>query len=97
MQAELEHRTPKSRYLRTSKKHYAKQLTQIKRRQARIHRICEKLNKSKKLTSEEVACEPFERYNIGKSQNYPVCISQFLRSRTGDPAVKVQLLFPLVD
>ena len=97
MQAELEHRTPKSRYLRTSKKHYAKQLTQIERRQARIHRIREKLNKSKTITSEEVVSDRHERYNIGKSQNYPVCISQFIQSRSGDPAVKVQGIFPLVD
>ena len=39
MQGELEHRTPKGRYKRTSKKAFKMQLTQIERRQARIRQI----------------------------------------------------------
>jgi hypothetical protein len=90
-QAELEHRTPKSRYTRTSKKDFTKQLAQIERRQARIRRIRERLVKTKMPTPESVARNPDEPYNIGKSQNLPVNISHFLQKHLDDPAVKVSL------
>ncbi len=47
-QMELEHRSPKSRYRRTSHKQFEKQLGHIERRQARIRRIRQKLNASGK-------------------------------------------------
>ena len=43
IQGELEHRTPKGRYKRTSKKAFKTQLVQIERRQARIRRIHDKV------------------------------------------------------
>jgi hypothetical protein len=36
LKGELEHRSPKARYTRTSRKGFIKQMTQIERRQARI-------------------------------------------------------------
>ena len=44
VQSELEHRIPKSRYKRTSRKKFIKQLTEIEWRQARLRRIRQKLN-----------------------------------------------------
>jgi hypothetical protein len=88
-QSELHHRTPKSRYTRTSRKSFVKQLAQIERRQARIRRLCEKLLKSGTLASETVPCISDEPYNIGKSQNHPVNVTQLLRKHAEDPAIKV--------
>ncbi len=74
LQTELEHRSPKSRYLRTSRKNFEKQLGDIERRQARIRRIRQRLN------AKESICEVQEKrpessassYHIGKTQNYPL-------------------------
>ena len=41
---------------------------------------------------ESVASNPEERYNIAKSQNNPVNISQFVEKHSGDPAVEVSSL-----
>ncbi len=46
LQIELEHRSSKSRYLRTNRKNFEKQLGDIERRQARNRRIRQKLNKN---------------------------------------------------
>jgi hypothetical protein len=88
-QAELEHRTPKSRYARTSKKDFTKQMAQIERRQARIRRVRQKLAKKVKAASEAVPDIPDKPYNIGKCQNHPVNITQFIQQHVDDPAVKV--------
>ena len=88
-QAELEHRNPKSRYTRTSRKGFLKQLTQIERRQARIRRIREELLTANKLPQETLASDPEVPYNIGKSQNYPVDLTPFLQAHPDDPATKV--------
>jgi hypothetical protein len=88
-QSELEHRTAKSRYSRTSRKAYTKQLAAIERRQTHLRRMREKLAKAGNLASESVPDSMDVSYHIGKSQNYPVAITQFLHKHGGDPAVKV--------
>jgi len=88
-QAELEHRTPKARYTRTSRKQFVKQLAQIERRQTRIRRAREQLARSSKIPQEKVANDVEVPYNIGKSQNCPVNITQFVQANEEDPAVKV--------
>jgi hypothetical protein len=88
---ELEHRTPKSRYLRTSRKNFEKQLTQIERRQARIRRIRQRFNEAGKtaLTPEKGPESSSCKYHIGKSQNYPVNLGVFVQESRHDPAVQV--------
>ena len=93
-QGELEHRTAKSRYARTSRKAYIKQLAAIERRQTHLRRIRERLAKAGNLASESVPKDMDASYQIGKSQNHPVAIAQFLHKHDGDPAVKVRC--PLV-
>jgi hypothetical protein len=87
---ELEHRRPKARYLRTSRKNFTKQLAQIERRQARIRRIREQLVRTGRFSSEIVASAPDVRYNMAKSQNYPVALTQFVQKHAGDPATVVR-------
>lgn len=90
---ELEHCSPKSRYLRTSRKNFVKQLTQIERRQARIRRICRKFDAADKAQAmpqhekgpESLACD----YHIGKTQNFPVNLDIMARDNRHDPAAKV--------
>jgi hypothetical protein len=86
LQAELEHRTAKSRYRRTSRKDFMKQLAQIERRQARIRRVHGKLPEAK---PEVTPHNPEEPYNIAKSQNNPVNVTQFVQKHAGDPATAV--------
>jgi hypothetical protein len=88
-QAELEHRTSKSRYKRTSRKAFVKQLVQIERREARIRRAREQLDRSNNVQPEVVLSNLEVPYNMGKSQNHPVSITQFLQVHEGDPAIKV--------
>jgi hypothetical protein len=90
-QAELEHRTPKSRYRRTSRKGFTKQLAQIERRQARIRRLSEQLAGNSKAGLEMIPHNPDEHYNVAKSQNHPVNITQFVQKHAGDPAIVVGL------
>lgn len=93
LQGELEHRTPKSRYTRTSRKGFLKQMTQIERRQARIHRIRKRLESKGELGNStvqaDIATSPDARYHLGKTQNQPVQIMSFMYQNSGDPAVKV--------
>jgi hypothetical protein len=86
LQAELEHRNPKSRYTRTSRKGFVKQLTQIERRQARIR---EEHMKANRAQQEIPASNPEVPYNIGKSQNNPVDLAQFLQKHVDDPVTQV--------
>ena len=88
IQGELEHRNSKTRYRRTSKKHFVKQLAQIERRQARLRRIRQRIPKA--ASSIEVAPQnPKAGYQIGQSDKLSKDIGAFLRSHAGDPAVKV--------
>lgn len=87
---ELEHRSPKSRYRRTSRKFFEKQLGDIERRQARIRRIRQKLNVNKdKLINEKGPALLDCDYHIGKTQDHPVDLLVFAQERRHDPAAKV--------
>ncbi|KZP03728.1 hypothetical protein FIBSPDRAFT_904798 [Athelia psychrophila] len=89
---ELEHRTPKTWYVRTSDKEFVKQMTGIERCEARIHRIREKLySKGKKPADVPSIQDPNAHHHIGMSQDNHVDIGSFLRDNAGDPAIKVQL------
>jgi hypothetical protein len=68
-----------------------RQLTQIERRQARIRRIRQKLPIAS--TDIPTAENPADaHHHIGTSDKLPQDIGSFLRTNTGDPAIKVQLL-----
>lgn len=104
LQSELEHRTPKKWYLRTSKKAFLRQITQIERRQARIRRIRSHLNHDRDTKSDEESdvarlseaetpwVDPAVRYHIGKTQNNPEHITSFIQKNERDPAIKVSLV-----
>jgi hypothetical protein len=87
-QIELEHRTSKSRYLRTSRRSVPQQLSRIERRQRRINTVRERLQCSP--VSDPLVNNPRMQYNIGESQKCPVHIPTFLQKNEGDPAVKVR-------
>jgi hypothetical protein len=89
-QGELEHRNPKARFCRTSKKKFTRQLAQIERRQARIRAIRLKLSHNASLGAEPVLNSPDAHHHIGVAENHPIHIGSFLRSHTEDPAVKVK-------
>jgi hypothetical protein len=94
IKGELEHRTPKSRYTRTSRKHFIKQLTKIERRQTRIRRIRERLksgSSSGLSPCEDVPASPESHHVIGQMQNLPVDLGVFVRDYIDDPAVKVSI------
>lgn len=90
---ELDHRLPKSRYRRTSRKDFEKQLGCIERRQARIRRIRQKLDQSNKncevLMHEKGPQSWTSEYHIGKTQNHPLDLGTFIQEAHTDPAVKV--------
>ena len=88
-QGELEHRTAKSRYTRTSRKAFTKQLAQIERRQVRIRRVQDHLSRTGELATENVLCDSDVHHNIGSSQNHPLVFSQFLIKHAGDPTIAV--------
>ncbi|RDB29792.1 hypothetical protein Hypma_014062 [Hypsizygus marmoreus] len=91
---ELEHRTPKGRYKRTSRKAVQKQLAQIERRQARIRRIREKVCSQASSTSasasapEDGSITPTEHHHIGVTENFPQHIGALLRMHAQDPAIE---------
>ena len=88
---ELEHRSPKSRYLRTNRKYFEKQLGSIERRQARIRRIRQKMANSTRssLTHEKGPESSACAYHIGKTQNHSLDLGAFARDNYRDPAVQV--------
>jgi hypothetical protein len=47
------------------------------------------VSQTKDQTTEVVPDAPEAPYNIGKTQNYPININQFLEKNAGDPAIKV--------
>ncbi|KAJ3515408.1 hypothetical protein NMY22_g14461 [Coprinellus aureogranulatus] len=90
--SERAHRFPKFRYRRTNKKGVPLQLSRIQTRQNRL----QKLRKQIELPPEELP-QPFDPisaepargwYFIGKSQNQPVHLGNFIRVNEGDLAVK---------
>jgi hypothetical protein len=92
-QGELEHRTSKARYGRTSRKDYIKQMIRLERRQTRLRHIREKLGpeitQAIPVTDDEVASTPDLHHHIAKSQNTPVHIGTYLQRYSNDPAIKV--------
>jgi hypothetical protein len=93
LQGELEHRHPKARYKRTSKKGFKQQLAQIERRQARIRRIKQRStsgsNASPELRGPQDA-DPAIHHHIGASENDRLHIGKFCREHADDPAVMVR-------
>jgi len=94
-QGELEHRSPKSRFKRTSRKHFVRQLTQIERRQARLRHIRIQNQGTGTPLHEEVAVAPDMHHAIGISQNLSENIPRFLERHAGDPSIKVGVFFSL--
>ncbi len=90
---ELEHRSPKSRYLRTSRKDFEAQLSRIERRQTRIRRIRQKLDdhiKNHQALAHEKAPETHTLdYHIGKTQNHVLDLGSLTRE-LGSLATKVR-------
>ena len=87
---ELEHRTAKSRYRRTDRKSFLKQMTEIERRQARIRKIRAKNTISPgQAVKDDITLSPEVRYNIGKTENFPEDVGHFVHQHEGDPAHKV--------
>ncbi|KAH7923645.1 hypothetical protein BV22DRAFT_1015047 [Leucogyrophana mollusca] len=85
---ELEHRTGKGRYTRTSRRSYLQQLARIERRQTRIRRIRENLGSTSQSSPiENMGPNVLEdHHQIGKSQNFPQSITVY--STSDDPASK---------
>lgn len=79
----------KARFLRTSRKDFIRQLTQIERRQERIRRIRERVDGVHHTLQEPIPRDPMKHYQVGKSQNHPVDVANFSRQNSNDPAVKV--------
>lgn len=101
---ELEHRTSKARYPRTSRKAFVKQMADIERRQARIRNIRSCIDPARAAQTEIVANDPEQQFHIGASQNVSEDIGEFVRKRAGDPAVKVpsqlwctEIMFALIS
>jgi hypothetical protein len=90
VQGELEHRTPKSRYRRTDRKLFVRQLAQIERREARLRRIRARL--SNRTQCERVPGKMDQHHHIGVSQNQYEHIGTFLQKNARDPAIKVRCL-----
>jgi|SRR3984957_437640 hypothetical protein len=88
-QGELEHRTAKARYKRTSKKDFVRQMAQIERRQARIRLIRQRVAKIS-VTENECLPNTLEaHHHIGVSEACTLRFGPFLQSHHGDPAVAV--------
>jgi hypothetical protein len=87
---ELEHKCPKSRYTRTDRREYRKQLARIERRIKRIRRIRARLVEAgRSIISEKTANTPQQHHHIAESQNDFQHLGTFLRTSAGDPAIKV--------
>lgn len=96
-QGELEHRTGKRRYLRTDRKSFIRQLTQIERRQNRIRRIKNRLQEPRPSeAADSMTCDPRVHHHIGLSEKLNDDIGSYLRLHEGDPAMKV-ILFSADD
>ena len=94
LQGELEHRTSKRRFMRTSHKAFIPQLAAIERRQARIRRI---RMRQEVLNATDPTPKALEHHHaIGKSQNDPQDINKFLQDNSDDPAAKVAPLSSLI-
>lgn len=90
-QPELEHRKPKRRFVRTSRKLFVRQLARIERREARVRRIRQRLYGKTKRTKQddEGMPGPEIHHHMGKTENDWLEMGSFLRDNNGDPAIKV--------
>lgn len=95
MKGELEHKTPKARYKRTSRKQFLKQITNIERREARIRALHAK--HFPKMEDAILTNDLEVHHHMGKSQNEYEHIGTFLSSNALDPAVKVPLQSPFLS
>ncbi|KAG6912511.1 hypothetical protein DXG01_014119, partial [Tephrocybe rancida] len=93
---ELEHRSPKARYRRTSRKDYVKQIARIERRQAYLRRIRARITPTAGAITSQLANDDDDNpapeftvhHKIGKSENKPLSIALFYNDNIGDPASK---------
>ena len=88
-QGELEHHSPKAHYkhMDCHPKRFIKQLAQIERCQARIHRI--RARTVSHHSRKHVASTPQKHHHISVSQNDHEHIGTFLQDNVGDPAIQV--------
>jgi hypothetical protein len=73
-------------------------MARIERRQTRIRRIRARnfqANHLKEMT-ENSATSPDSHYSIGKTENFPEHIGEFVQRHVGDPAIKVDLFISLI-
>ncbi|KZP10392.1 hypothetical protein FIBSPDRAFT_708239, partial [Athelia psychrophila] len=90
---ELEHRKPKRRFVRTSRKLFVRQLARIERCEARVRRIRQRLYGKTKRTKQddEGMPGPEIHHHMGKTENDWLEMGSFLRDNNGDPAIKAFL------
>ncbi|KAI0054668.1 hypothetical protein BV25DRAFT_1816733, partial [Artomyces pyxidatus] len=86
---ELEHKKSKTRYLRTSRRTIALQLSRIETRERRIRNILIKRRKKQAPAKdlEDVIIDSQAHYSTGKTQNYPINVPKLLLALNGDPAI----------
>ncbi|KAF7975060.1 hypothetical protein HWV62_10563 [Athelia sp. TMB] len=85
---ELEHKRPKKRYTRTSRKYVASQLAALERRANRIRRIKEKLYGVKQTADDERMAARLDIHHfMGKTENDYINIGKFISNNSGDPAI----------
>ncbi|KAI0666517.1 hypothetical protein C8Q78DRAFT_984030 [Trametes maxima] len=84
---ELEHRTVKRRFERTSKKNYTTQLANIERREENLQRMTDALGPSLER-SESTPFPESDHYHMGKSEKNRIYLSRYLRQHSGDCAIK---------
>ncbi|KAJ3530305.1 hypothetical protein NMY22_g8628 [Coprinellus aureogranulatus] len=86
------HRVSKARYKKTNKKDIHHQLSRLQARQARLKRLKNQIDPPEDEMTGDVDDAPrapgSQWYFIGKSQNYPVIMTHFIRTHEGDWAVK---------
>jgi hypothetical protein len=81
---------PKGRYHRTDHRAFVQQLTQIECCQAHLRRIQQQQQQWASLVeSHKTAQDPQLHHHIGQSKKLYDKVGHYLRSHTGDPAMKV--------
>jgi len=86
VQGELEHRTSKVRFARTSHKAYVSQLASIEWWQAHI-----RMRRETFRLADPVPNKADDHHVIGQSQSFPEDVTSFMQTNIGDPTVKVSL------
>lgn len=100
-QGELEHRTVKAFYRRTNKQDYIKQTTRLHRRQERIQKITENVQKlginvgAKIRVIDRLASTPLPptqpalRYQIAETSKHWIHVGTLIRENPNEPALRV--------